>query len=78
MSNDPSAFRLPSPLEDALHARKMAAPMVSTCAFCGAQFAGAAQDVIADAQAHQRAEHPAAVDRTQKVRREAARLGVAT
>lgn len=74
MSNDPSAFKLPSPMEGYFFDRKMAAPMQSRCAFCGDVFTGSAREVLDEAAAHRKLAHPQAVDRTQKARREAARL----
>jgi hypothetical protein len=71
--SDLSRYRLPSPLEGFFRDRKMAAPMSSVCAFCGASFTGTALEVIANARAHQQAAHPNAVDRGQNARRIAAR-----
>lgn len=70
--NEPSGYRLPSPMETYFKQRKLAAVMTSHCFVCGMRFDGTAEDAISAAKAHRLEAHPELVDRGQTARRRAA------
>lgn len=78
MSARHSGYRLPSPVEQYFEDRKLEQVTTASCFFCGATFHGTARDCFDWATEHRAVEHPDAVDRGQRARREAAKAATAS